>query len=239
MAQISSMKIELCAASFESIQLARELRIDRIELCQNLEQGGLTPSLGMIDYALAQEIDTHVLIRPRAGGFCYTEEELTVMLLDIGYCKRIGVQGIVIGLLTETNDINRVQLEQVCEAAQGIDITFHRAFDDTVEWKRSMELLINMGIKRILTSGVSTNVDSGFQVLKEMMNYSKGRIEIMAGGGINANNVTKISTEIHPDAIHFSGTTKTLLDEESLFSETILKVDRKKVSRIISSLVVN
>jgi copper homeostasis protein len=99
-----------------------------------------------------------------------------------------------------------------------------------------MDLLINMGIKRILTSGVSTNVDSGFLVLKEMMAYSKGRIDIMAGGGINANNVFKIAEEIKPDAIHFSGTAKTLLDEDSLFSETILKVDRKKVLRILSSL---
>jgi copper homeostasis protein len=233
------MKIELCAASFESIQLAQELPIDRIELCQNLEQGGLTPSIGMIDYAIGKQIETHVLIRPRAGGFCYSEEELKIMLLDISYCKRIGVNGIVIGLLTETNEINRLQLEQISEAAQDIDITFHRAFDDTIEWKRSMDLLINMGVKRILTSGVSTNVDSGFIVLREMVKYAKGRIEIMAGGGINANNVGKIETEIKPDAIHFSGTSKILLDEESLFSETILKVDRKKVSRIISSLSIN
>ena len=233
------MKIELCAASFESIQLAQELKIDRIELCQNLEQGGITPSIGMIDYALARGIETNVLIRPRAGGFCYSEEELKIMLLDISYCKRIGAQGIVIGLLTETNEINRLQLEQICAIAEGMNITFHRAFDDTIEWKRSMDLLINMGINRILTSGVSTNVDSGFLVLKEMMVYAKGRIEIMAGGGINANNVLKIAEEINPDAIHFSGTAKTLLDEESLFSETVLKVDRKKVSRIISSLMVN
>ena len=145
------MKIELCAASFESIQLAQELPIDRIELCQNLEQGGLTPSIGMIDYALGKQIETHVLIRPRAGGFCYSEEELKIMLIDIAHCTQIGVNGIVIGLLTETNEINRLQLEQISEAAQGIEITFHRAFDDTIEWKRSMDLLINMGVKRILT----------------------------------------------------------------------------------------
>ena len=233
------MKIELCAASFESIQLAQELKIDRIELCQNLEQGGLTPSIGMIDYALGKGIETHVLIRPRAGGFCYSEEELKIMLIDIAHCKQIGVNGIVIGLLTETNEINRLQLEQINEAAQGMDITFHRAFDDTIEWKRSMDLLINMGIKRILTSGVSTNVDSGFLVLREMVNYAKGRIEIMAGGGINANNIAKINSEIGPDSIHFSGTSKILLDEESLFSETILKVDRKKVCRMISLIRTN
>jgi copper homeostasis protein len=81
------MKIELCAASFEAIKLAKEFNVDRIELCQNLEQGGLTPSAGFIDYALSTGLKTHVLIRPRAGGFCYNEEEFLIMLREIEYCK--------------------------------------------------------------------------------------------------------------------------------------------------------
>jgi copper homeostasis protein len=226
------MKIELCAASYESIKLAKELGLDRIELCQNLEQGGLTPSVGFIDYALSYGLETHVLIRPRAGGFCYNEEEFLIMLREIEHCKKIGVQGIVLGVLTEKNEINAVQMDRISDVSGHLEVTFHRAFDDTIEWKRSMELLINFGAKRILTSGVSSNVDSGFIVLKEMVKFAKGRIEIMAGGGVNAANFQKIAKEISPDAIHFSGTSKTLLDEESLFSETILQVDRKKVTRI-------
>jgi copper homeostasis protein len=226
------MKIELCAASYESIKLAKELGLDRIELCQNLEQGGLTPSVGFIDYALSCGLETHVLIRPRAGGFCYNEEEFLIMLREIEHCKKIGVQGIVLGVLTEKNEINAVQMDRISDVSGHLEVTFHRAFDDTIEWKRSMELLINFGAQLILTSCVSINVDSGFIVLKEMVKFAKGRIEIMAGGGVNAANVQKIAKEISPDAIHFSGTSKTLLDEESLFSETILQVDRKKVRRI-------
>jgi copper homeostasis protein len=226
------MKIELCAASIESISLAKELGMDRIELCQNLEQGGLTPSVGFIDYALSAGLETHVLIRPRAGGFCYNEDEFLIMLREIEYCKKIGVHGIVIGVLTEKNEIHLEQLERISDISDSLQVTFHRAFDDTIEWKRSMELLINLGVKRILTSGVSSNVDSGFIVLKEMVKFAKGRIEIMVGGGVNAANVQKIAKEINPDAIHFSGTSKVLLDEESLFSETILQVERKKVARI-------
>jgi copper homeostasis protein len=226
------MKIELCAASFEAIKLAKEFDVDRIELCQNLEQGGLTPSAGFIDYALSTGLETHVLIRPRAGGFCYNEEEFLIMLREIEYCKKIGAHGVVVGVLSEKNEINSEQMERISDISGNLQVTFHRAFDDTIEWKRSMEMLINFGVKRILTSGVSSNVDSGFIVLKEMVKFAKGRIEIMAGGGVNAANIQKIAKEISPDAIHFSGTTKTLLDEESLFSETILQVDRKKVTRI-------
>jgi copper homeostasis protein len=226
------MKIELCAASFEAIKLAKEFNVDRIELCQNLEQGGLTPSAGFIDCALSTGLETHVLIRPRAGGFCYNEEEFLIMLREIEYCKKIGAHGVVVGVLSEKNEINSEQMERISDISGNLQVTFHRAFDDTIEWKRSMEMLINFGVKRILTSGVSSNVDSGFIVLKEMVKFAKGRIEIMPGGGVNAANVQKIAKEISPDAIHFSGTSKTLLDEESLFSETILQVDRKKVTRI-------
>jgi copper homeostasis protein len=226
------MKIELCAASFEAIKLAKEFNVDRIELCQNLEQGGLTPSAGFIDYALSTGLETHVLIRPRAGGFCYNEEEFLIMLREIEYCKKIGAHGVVVGVLSEKNEINSEQMERISDISGNLQVTFHRAFDDTIEWKRSMEMLINFGVKRILTSGDSSNVDSGFIVLKEMVKFAKGRIEIMPGGGVNAANVQKIAKEISPDAIHFSGTSKTLLDEESLFSETILQVDRKKVTRI-------
>jgi copper homeostasis protein len=197
-----------------------------------LEQGGLTPSAGFIDYALSTGLETHVLIRPRAGGFCYNEEEFLIMLREIEYCKKIGAHGVVVGVLSEKNEINSEQMERISDISGNLQVTFHRAFDDTIEWKRSMEMLINFGVKRILTSGVSSNVDSGFIVLKEMVKFAKGRIEIMAGGGVNAANIQKIAKEISPDAIHFSGTTKTLLDEESLFSETILQVDRKKVTRI-------
>lgn len=230
------MKIELCAASNESILLAKEFNIDRIELCQNLEQGGLTPSAGIIEFALSKELETNVLIRPRAGGFNYCEEDFLIMLKDIEYCKKIGAHGIVIGVLTETNEIHKNQLEQIVDISEGLNITFHRAFDDTIEWKRSMEILINYGVKRILTSGISPNVETGINVLKDMVSFAKNRIEIMAGGGINAANVQKIINEAKPNAIHFSATSKKLLDEESLFSETILGVDRKKVMRITEAI---
>jgi copper homeostasis protein len=229
------MKFELCAASIEAIKLAGEFGFDRIELCQNLEQGGITPSYGLIEYAQAFGIETHVLIRPRAGGFVYDQDELEVILREVINCKRSGVKGVVVGALRETGEIDRDVLAEIMQKAEGMDVTFHRAFDDSIDWKRSLNLLKEMKVTRILTSGMAGNVEIGAPILRQLVNHADGVIEIMAGGGVNANNVGKLIQDAQPNAIHFSGTVKKLLDEESLFSESILNVDRGRVERILKA----
>ncbi len=230
------MKLELCAASIEAITLAKSLDFDRIELCENLEQGGLTPSAGMITYALDNGIDTHVLVRPRAGGFCYSPEEIAVMERDLAFCQQAGVQGVVVGILKSNFDLDTESLGTLKEKFPDFEWTFHRAFDESIDWKRSMDQLIKLGFHRILTSGFASHVDIGLTNLKEMRQYADGRIEIMAGGGVNAGNIAKIARETQPDAIHFSGTSKVLLDEDSAFSETILKVEEHRVQRILDAV---
>lgn len=230
------MKIELCAASLEAIRVAKELNFDRIELCQNLEQGGVTPSFGMIEYAIAYGIETHVLIRPRVGGFIYNEEEIEVIIRDILACKSIGVHGIVFGALTNNNEIDREAMKEIVSKCQGMQLTFHRAFDDCVDWKKSMDILVDLGVNRILTSGLARSVDKGFESLIKMVEYANNRIEIMAGGGVNSSNIQRISKEINPNAIHFSGTIKKFLDEDSLFSEESLVIDKERVVRMLRAL---
>lgn len=229
------MKFELCAASLEAIRIAKELNFDRIELCQNLEQGGITPYYGMIEYAIAYGIETHVLIRPRPGGFNYSEDEVEVMLREILNCKSMGTSGVVIGALTESSEIDVAVLSEIMNKSKGMEVTFHRAFDDCFDWKKSMDLLIEHKVNRILSSGLARNVEIGMPILEEMIKYSAGRIEIMVGGGVNAANVAKICTDLTPDAIHFSGTVKFQQDEESLFSESVLKVDKARVQRILDA----
>jgi copper homeostasis protein len=229
------MKFELCAASIEAIQLAKELNFDRVELCQNLEQGGLTPSFSMIDYSIAYGIPTHVLIRPRPGGFTYNSDELELIIREVVNCKNMGAAGIVIGALNESGAIDEPILEEIMKKSGGLEVTFHRAFDDCVEWKKGMDILIKHGVKRILSSGLARNIDIGYPILNEMIKYADGRIEIMTGGGVNASNIGRLVDELGPDAIHFSGTVKFQLDEESLFSESILKVDSNKVKRILAA----
>lgn len=230
------MKLELCAASLAAIRLAKRLNFDRIELCQNLEQGGITPSYGMIEYAIAYGIETHVLIRPRPGGFFYSEDEQEIMLREIINCKAMGASGIVIGALTEKGAIDEDFLKKVMLKSAGMEVTFHRAFDDSYDWKKSLNILIQNNVNRVLTSGLARNVELGLQVLKEMKKYSAENIQIMIGGGVSAANAARLVKEINPDALHFSGTIKMQLDEESLFSETILKVDEARVNRILATL---
>ncbi len=231
-----SIKIELCAASIEAIEIAKKLNIDRIELCQDLEQGGLTPSAGLIQYAISKDIETHVLIRPRAGGFHYSEMELEVILNDIIISKKLGVKGIVVGVLKANFELDISALQKIKAVSEGLELTFHRAFDESINWKKSIDALIELGFNRILTSGFASNVEIGFENLKRMVEFAENQIEIMPGGGINAANIAKIINEISPKSIHFSGTVKSILDEDSLFSETILKVEEKRVERILDCI---
>jgi copper homeostasis protein len=226
------MKIELCAASQEAIQIASELKLDRIELCQNLDQGGLTPSAGMMKYAKDLGLETHVLIRPRAGGFHYSDEEMKVILNDVQFCKDFGVDGIVVGFLQPNFEIDLESIEQINSVRGNLKLTFHRAFDDSIEWRRSLDKLIACGVNRLLTSGFASNVDIGLQNLIEMTSYSNGRIEIMPGGGVNVGNILKIKRDLDPESIHFSGTIKVLMDEESAFSETLLKADANRIAKM-------
>jgi copper homeostasis protein len=226
------MKIELCAASQEAIQIASDLKLDRIELCQNLDQGGLTPSAGMIKYAKDLGLETHVLIRPRAGGFHYSDEEMKVILNDVQFCNDFGVDGIVVGFLQPNFEIDQKSIERINSIRGNLKLTFHRAFDDSIEWRRSLDKLIACGVDRILTSGFASNVDIGLSNLIEMTKYSNGRIEIMPGGGVNAGNIMKIKREVAPESIHFSGTIKVLMDEDSAFSETLLKADANRIAKM-------
>lgn len=230
------MQLELCAASVQAISLAKKYNFDRIELCQNLENGGTTPSLGMILYAINQGIETHVLIRKRASDFVYTEEEKQVMINDAILSTSIGIKGLVVGSLTEKNEIDEDTLTRMLTSISNIDFTFHRAFDDIPDWKKAMDLLIQLGFKRILTSGGQTNVDQGFERLKEMIQYADNRIEIMIGGGVNPDNIYKLASELKPHAIHFSGTISTQNNNKSLFSSELLAVNEEKIKKMLQHL---
>lgn len=231
------MQLELCAASVQAISLAKKYNFDRIELCQNLENGGTTPSLGMIQYAVNRGIETHVLIRQRAGDFVYTKEEKKVMINDSILSTSIGVKGLVVGSLTEKNEIDEDTLTKMITSISNIDFTFHRAFDDITDWKKAIDLLIQLGFKRILTSGGKTSIDQGFERLKEMIQYADNRIEIMIGGGVNPDNIYRLTSELKPHAIHFSGTILTLKNNStSLFSSELLEINEEKIKKTLQNL---
>ena len=186
------MILEICANSFESALAAQEAGAHRIELCQELSLGGLTPSHGLVAKVMQElEIPVFVLIRPRSGDFMYSEAEFDVMLRDIAFAKAEGAQGIVSGILNTDFTIDAERTKRLITECGELSFTFHRAFDWTPDLLKSLELLINMGTRRILTSGKDTNVNEGFNTLLELLVIARDRIGIMPGGGVSINNVMR------------------------------------------------
>lgn len=230
--QFCKVKIEICAGSVEALIGAAQLQVDRVEICACLEQGGVSPSFGLIQKSLELGLETHVLVRPRSGGFVFSSEEINLMLRELEFLQKLGVHGAVIGALNSNLSIDRATIHEARSIFHG-QLTFHRAFDDLVEWRKEMDGLVELGVHRILSSGLATSVTNGIPTLAEMVQHAKGRIEIMAGGGVNMANLKIIASEVKPDAIHFSATTKESLDPNSFFSEERLVFDVNKAIKLV------
>ena len=198
--------LEICAGSVESAIAARDGGAKRIELCAALEIGGVTPSAGLI--AEARKIEglvLNVIIRPRGGDFLYNEYEIACMLQDIRTCKQLGVDGVVIGALTADGDIDTAICKQLIAAADGMSVTFHRAFDMCLDASKALEELIELGCDRVLTSGQAATAQAGITLLKKLVEQAAGRIIIMPGCGVSSANAAAIlqatgATEIHASA---------------------------------------
>jgi len=200
------MIVEVCANGFESARNAYVSGVKRIELCTQLAVGGLTPSRGEIfDVFKTFKMDVHVLIRPRKGDFVYSNEELDTMIKDIEHCKEIGCHGIVSGVLTSEGNIDLIATKRLIKAADGMDFTFHRAFDECKEPKKEIENLIDLGVVRLLSSGQEHKAIYGLELLIQLKDIAGDRLEVMPGSGINADNALVFKTAGFP-SIHLSAT---------------------------------
>lgn len=200
-------KIEICCSSLEEVLQAERAGAYRVELCSAIALGGLTPSYGVISSVVesVKTIKVNVLIRVREGGFCYNEEEIDAMCRDIEFCRKAGVDGVVIGALTAQGDIDMKACGKMIEAAQGMSITFHRAFDVCGDSEKALEDIISLGCDRLLTSGMEQDAEQGAKHIAELVEQAKGRIIIMPGAGIRPNNIAWIeemtaATEFHSTA---------------------------------------
>lgn len=200
------MKIlEICAGSVESAIAARDGGAQRIELCAALEVGGVTPSAGLIVEARkVNGLTLNVIIRPRGGDFLYNEYEVACMEEDIRTCRSLGVDGIVIGALTAEGDIDSAACQRLINAAEGMSVTFHRAFDMCRNPQKALEELIALGCHRVLTSGQAATAQTGIPLLKELVKQADNRIIIMPGCGVNSNNAAKILQATGANEIHAS-----------------------------------
>lgn len=201
------IKVEICAPSVQSAIHADMAGADRIELCQNLLEGGTTPSFGAIQYCVEHLLlKTNVLIRPRTGDFCYNDAEFEIIKNDVQQCKELGVHGVVVGFLHQDLTIDIEKTKEIVQLASPMEVTFHRAFDICADWRKALEQIIEAGCSRILTSGTYPTAFEGISVLKEMVNRAGDRITILAGSGVNHSNAQEIVSKCGVKEIHSSCT---------------------------------
>jgi copper homeostasis protein len=199
------MLYEICVDSVAGVAAAKAAGADRVELCADLLEGGITPSRGMIRRARAVlGIRLHVIIRPRGGDFLFDDDEFAVMEGDIETAKGEGADGVVIGLLNADATIDEPRTRRLIALARPLAVTFHRAFDMTADPFAALDTLIALGVDRVLTSGQEESVLEGLPLIRGLIRRAGERIVIMPGGGITARNVARIAAEIQPREIHFA-----------------------------------
>ena len=199
------VKFEICCNSLASAINAEKAGADRIELCANLQNGGTTPSIGMIEMCSKRtQIAINVLIRPRGGDFLYTDDEFEEIKTDIRKCKEYRVNGIVCGILTKDGEIDIERTRELVELSRPLEFTFHRAFDLSKDHIRSLRDVISTGADRILTSGMRRTAYEGKEILADLVRAAKDSIIIMPGSGINESNIRELYKEIGAKEYHFS-----------------------------------
>lgn len=202
---MGARRLEISANSLASALAAQAGGADRVELCENLGEGGTTPSFGTI--ALARErlrIDVYVLIRPRAGDFLYDESERAVMRADIENCVRLGCDGVAIGALDADGEVDAALCRELIAAAGPLGVTFHRAFDAARDQSRALEAVIGLGCERILTSGGADDAWRGAERIAALTAQAAGRIALMAGAGVTPDNILALAQRTGVGELHAS-----------------------------------
>ena len=201
---MEQIKLEVCCGDMQSVLAAKEGGADRIELCRALEVDGLTPSAEMMAEAIGLGIPVQVLIRPREGDFVYDEAEVETMLKEIRLAKRLGANGVVIGVLKPDGSIDEETIRRLVSEATGLSITFHRAFDVCSQPAEALEQIVSLGCHRLLTSGQAPSAEQGIPLIKKLVEQSGGRLIIMPGAGVNQENARRILSETGAHEIHGS-----------------------------------
>lgn len=221
--------LEVCCGDLESALAAARGGAQRVELCSALSADGLTPSLGLVE-AVRQipDLRLHVLIRPREGDFVYTDAEFEVMKADIRRARQAGADGVVIGALTAEGDIDVVRCRKLVEAAEGMQVTFHRAFDQCKHPQQALEQIIAMGCTRLLTSGQASSAQAGIPLLKQLVEQAGSRLILLPGAGVNRHNARKIldstgAQEIHGSLRSMQG--NRLITDSDIVCQTVLSIN--------------
>jgi copper homeostasis protein len=235
-------KLEVIAFSIESCALIQQSGAHRIELCDNPGEGGTTPSYGMIKKARElASIELYTMIRPRGGDFLYHADEFDAMKEDIKLCKQLDCDGVVFGLLNADGTVDKKRTAQLVELAYPLGVTFHRAFDRTRDAFEALEVIVEIGCERVLTSGLMPNVSGGKHLLKELVTAADSRIFIMPGSGVRHTNLAELAN--YTGAVEFHTSARTNIATGMVYSndqmnETMssVNVDTVEVAACLAEL---
>ena len=236
--------LEVIGFSIEGCIIAQDVGADRIELCDNHNEGGATASYGFIKAAREKlHIDLYPLIHPRGGDFFYTDEEFEIIKTDVRLCKELGCNGVVIGALTKDGKVDKKRCSLLVDYAYPLGVTFHRAFDRTCDPFEALEDIIDIGCERILTSGQKSTAPEGAELLKQLIVKADDRIIIMPGSGVRSDNVTDLAETTGAVEFHTSARIKVpgkMTYKNPLMKENTdsISVDGNEVRKILNALSV-
>ena len=197
--------LESCCTDVEQIRRAQEAGARRIELCENLAVGGVTPAAELLKAAISvAKVPVNVLVRPRGGDFVFSAAEAGTMLRDIELCREAGAAAVVIGALDSRGDVDMPLMRRLCDAASGMSVTFHRAFDVCADPLAAFEDVLALGCDRLLTSGHESDAFKGRFFIAELVERAAGRIIVMPGCGVRRSNIARIAADTGAVEFHAS-----------------------------------
>ena len=242
-----SNSLEICANSFTSALAAQNGGANRVELCENMAEGGTTPSYAQIKLCIERlNIEVWPIIRPRGGDFLYSNDEFELMKEDVAMCKSLNCNGIVTGILLANGEIDQTRCAELIDLAKPMPVAFHRAFDMSNNLEKALEDLIKLGFVRVLTSGAYNSAFNGIETIAKLVKQANGRIEIMPGAGINSNNIQEIAATTGAKSFHSSArisvesemeyrnqTTKMgNIDDEYRYKQTSVELVKQMVEKL-------
>lgn len=235
-------RLEICAFNLASALAAQEAGADRIEFCAGSEEGGTTQSAGAIRTAREQlHIALYPIIRPRGGDFLYSDEEFRSMIRDIEYCKQVGCNGVVLGILCPDGSVDRARSARLVELAYPLGVTFHRAFDWCSNPFEALETIIGIGCERILTSGQRPKAQEGVEMIDALVREADDRIVIMPGSGVRSANIVELAektgaAEFHTSARVWKASAMSFVNAAMKESQDSVMADPDEVRKIKEKL---
>ncbi len=228
-------KLEVCVDTFEGVMAAKDGGADRIELCASLSEGGLTPSAGLMQAAALSGIPCHAMIRPRAGDFTCSQHDIEIMAHDISAARTFGLSGVVFGIEDGSGGLDVRSLGRLMDEASGLDTTLHRVVDVVSDRMRAIDVAIELGFDRILTSGGAQDAEAGAAEIAAMVRHAGDAITIMPGSGITARNAAGIARATGAREFHASCSVEKEARLHNMFTQTPQRITSAEIVRNVKA----